>query len=112
MARLSAILRSVAGGCVGFWCPGCDGSHVIRVEGPGAWGWDRNAEAPTFTPSVLVQGGADNTRCHSFVRAGQIEFLTDCTHALAGKTAPLPPWPESFDDGSPASPEAAARETP
>ncbi|MCZ4340562.1 hypothetical protein O4H52_03015 [Sphingomonadaceae bacterium G21617-S1] len=31
--------------------------------------------------------------CHSFVRNGQIEFLSDCTHALAGQTVPLPPFP-------------------
>jgi hypothetical protein len=29
--------------------------------------------------------------CHSFVRDGQIEFLSDCTHALAGTTVPLTP---------------------
>lgn len=28
--------------------------------------------------------------CHSFVRDGQIEFLGDCTHSLAGQTVPLP----------------------
>lgn len=27
--------------------------------------------------------------CHSFVRDGMIEFLGDCTHALAGKTVEL-----------------------
>lgn len=31
--------------------------------------------------------------CHSFVRAGKIEFLGDCTHALKGQTVPLPDWP-------------------
>ncbi|MGC4033677.1 MAG: hypothetical protein QM754_18485 [Tepidisphaeraceae bacterium] len=31
-------------------------------------------------------------RCHSFVRDGQIEFLGDCTHELAGKTVPLEPF--------------------
>ena len=30
------------------------------------------------------------TRCHSFVREGRIEFLSDCTHALAGQTVELP----------------------
>jgi cytochrome c1 len=34
------------------------------------------------------------TVCHSFVRDGQIEFLADCTHGLAGQTAPLLPWPD------------------
>jgi hypothetical protein len=34
--------------------------------------------------------GAIEVRCHSFVRAGMIEFLSDCTHELAGKTVPIP----------------------
>jgi hypothetical protein len=29
--------------------------------------------------------------CHCFIRDGQIQFLLDCTHALAGQTVPLPP---------------------
>jgi hypothetical protein len=33
-------------------------------------------------------------RCHSFVRAGRIEFLNDSTHALAGKTVDLPDLPD------------------
>lgn len=32
-------------------------------------------------------------RCHSFVVDGQMQFLGDCTHALAGQTVPIPPWP-------------------
>lgn len=99
MARLSAKLRSIAGGegapdwrGVGFWCPGCDEVHVIKTSA-GGWTFDGNAERPTFSPSILVTGGGGDRRCHSFVRAGSIEFLSDCTHALAGKTVPLPDWP-------------------
>lgn len=33
--------------------------------------------------------------CHSFVTDGQIQFLGDCTHALAGQTVPLPDWSEA-----------------
>ena len=29
-------------------------------------------------------------RCHSFVTDGRIQFLSDCTHALAGQTVDLP----------------------
>jgi hypothetical protein len=29
------------------------------------------------------------TRCHSWVRAGRIQFLKDSTHKLAGQTVPL-----------------------
>lgn len=113
MSALSSVLRSLSGGEVAFWCPGCSEAHAIK---PDIWAWDGNPERPTFSPSVLVRGGhyadgkhpccCDYNRehpddpspfkcsvCHSFVRAGQIQFLGDCTHALAGQTVPLPPWP-------------------
>jgi hypothetical protein len=32
-------------------------------------------------------------RCHSFVRDGRIEFLTDSTHELAGQIVGLPELP-------------------
>lgn len=93
-----------------FWCPGCDGAHAIAVgEGPGPrWNYNDNPNKPTFTPSILVrgtqpiteeqrehimQGGKIEPRptvCHSFVTNGQIQFLGDCTHPLAGKTVELP----------------------
>lgn len=116
MSQLSPVLYSFEGNRVGIWCPGCDEAHVI-VHGGAGWSWDGNAERPTFAPSLLVRSGhhADGKHpcwctynrdhpddpspfkcgvCHSFVRAGRIEFLSDCTHALAGQTVPLPPWPE------------------
>jgi len=102
MSQISPLLRSVEGGGLMFWCPGCDGAHMIRYgEGPvPRWGWNGNAERPTFTPSVLVRyDGADAGRdgappavCHSFVTDGNIQFLADCTHALAGQTVPLSSW--------------------
>ena len=107
MAALGKKLRTVAGGegapdwhGIGFWCPGCDSVHVIKTS-PGGWTFDGNADAPTFSLSVLVTyDGADvgkadapPARCHSFVRAGKIEFLSDCTHELAGTTVDLPDWP-------------------
>lgn len=101
MARLSAKLRSMAGGegapdwrGIAFWCPGCDECHVVKTSA-GGWTFDGNNDAPTISPSILVTyNGADKkTRCHSFVRAGKIQFLTDCTHPLAGKTVGIPNWP-------------------
>lgn len=99
MGRLSAKLRSMAWGeggeAIGFWCPGCDGLHVVVVKkaNGSCWQWDGNVDAPTISPSILVSGGGDNARCHSFVRSGQIQFLSDCTHRLAGQTVPIPDWP-------------------
>ncbi|MBT2326141.1 ammonia monooxygenase [Variovorax paradoxus] len=73
-----------------FHCPGCDGKHAVGT-GPGGWGWNGSHDAPTLTPSVKVTGGGDpHYCCHSFVREGRIEFLGDCTHALAGQTVDLP----------------------
>ena len=120
MAALSRKLRSMQssrGQGVGFWCPGCKEMHRVDV-GAGAWSWDGNVDTPTFSPSVLVTSGhyvagqegkrcwcnynAEHPdkpapftcgRCHSFVQAGQIQFLGDCTHALAGQTVPLPDLP-------------------
>lgn len=100
--KLSSKLRSAEGGHLLFWCPGCDGAHMIRVkqgEGPG-WGYNGDPERPTFTPSVLVtyngsdagKGDAPPAVCHSFVTDGRIQFLGDCTHALAGQTVDLPDY--------------------
>lgn len=82
-----------------------------------SWTFDGNLDAPTFSPSVRVRRGhyCNNPPvpgncacdfqqrfpdhepwewpcgiCHSFVRNGRIQFLEDCTHALAGQTVDLP----------------------
>ena len=30
--------------------------------------------------------------CHSFITAGRVQYLGDCTHHLAGQTVDLPDW--------------------
>lgn len=96
-----------------FWCPGCDEAHGVGTD---RWEWNGSVDEPTLSPSVLVrsarpiQGGVpvspfkfegdypppegvcDPFVCHSFVRGGRIEFLGDCSHALAGQTVELPDW--------------------
>lgn len=83
-----------------LWCPGCDDIHrvnsAIQDVDPGeniTWEWDGDK---TFSPSILVTGGANDVHCHSFVRNGSWEFLPDCTHRLAGKTVSLMPIPDDF----------------
>lgn len=106
-------LRTLEGGLVAFMCPGCKELHQVGIgKGPGPrWGFNGEYDHPTFTPSVKVSGNklirdeagrwtgewerdaAGNlvpSVCHSFVRDGHIQFLGDCTHALAGKTVELP----------------------
>jgi len=102
-------------------CDGAHAIQHGAGPGP-RWGWNGDVHKPTFTPSVLVTGreftakgradfeawrGAGCPRpeggqpvqfenapsvCHSFVTDGRIQFLGDCTHALAGQTVDLPPW--------------------
>ena len=95
-------------GLVAFFCPGCGHKHAVWVS-PGdhpTWGYNGNPESPTFTPSLRVyvpamlpgedwpNGKPEETLCHSFVKDGQIQFLADCAHKLAGQTVLLPEWPE------------------
>lgn len=119
MGALSSKLRATAGGWA-FWCPGCKDYHSIDRN---RWQWNNDPEKPTFKPSVLVtsghyvQGydgggcwcdynaeliangepttGYECTVCHTFITDGMIQFLSDCTHELAGKTIPLPDFPGS-----------------
>lgn len=75
-----------------FRCPGCEFPHQCDNR----WIWNGSKEAPTFDGSVLVRREYGEERvkqvCHSYVREGRIEFLSDSTHALAGKTVDLPSW--------------------
>lgn len=119
MKLLSPILAEVSPGYVQWWCPGCEETHHIPVaatHNPGQnWGWNGNAEQPTFTPSVLVRGGhfapgwkeGDGCwckpreggedwdfkcrQCHVFITDGKIQFLGDCSHTLAGQTVDMVP---------------------
>lgn len=58
------------------------------------WSFNGSLDKPTFAPSILVtrKEGAGRAQkvCHSFIREGRIEYLSDCTHALAGQTVDLP----------------------
>ena len=101
-----------------IWCPGCDEAHGIPVDGSRGWTWNGSLESPTTSPSILVrsvrpiqdgkpvrsltyegsypppEGICDPFVCHSYVTDGKIQFLSDCTHDLAGKTVDLPDWEE------------------
>ncbi len=43
---------------------------------------------------------AVNTVCHSFLTDGRIQFLDDCTHAMAGQTVDLPSFPHGKADAA------------
>lgn len=93
-----------------FHCPACNRQHAVPYfshRGP-RWSWNGRTDAPTLMPSIRVEGivplsGADLSEldrrhhvqpkyylCHSFITEGQIQYLSDCTHALAGQVVDLP----------------------
>jgi hypothetical protein len=105
MGQVSAKLRRAEGGYA-HWCPGCERMHVV----PDGWEFDGDVERPTFKPSVrITYNGCDagqlrdgkrapSACCHYTLTAGKLQFCGDSTHALAGKTVPLPPLPEGLRD--------------
>lgn len=77
-----------------FKCPGCKRNHNLNRS----WQFNEDFENPTISPSIKVtmpQGkGKEDWICHSFIKNGQIQFLNDCTHDLAGQTVELLDWSE------------------
>lgn len=71
-----------------FFCPGCECSHVIDKR----WTFNGDLDKPTFSPSLLCNPDHAPSRCHTFIRDGKIEFLSDCFHKLAGTTVEIPEW--------------------
>ena len=85
-------------------------------EGTGNWTWNGDTEKPTLKPSVLVTRGhfvqgfnaAEDfcwcsyalehpgeevsfkcVRCHTWITDGKAQFLSDCSHELAGQMLDL-----------------------
>lgn len=76
-----------------FWCEGCGCAHGIDSR----WTFNGDVRRPTITPSILAIG---EKRCHIYVTNGEIRYLADSEHALAGQTVRMTrlPW-EDGDDG-------------
>lgn len=66
-------------------------------RGTPCWTWNGDVEKPTLKPSIRTKGRCHDEKtdayvdclCHSFVTAGQVKFLCDCTHEFAGQTVDL-----------------------
>jgi len=76
-----------------IWCPACDNFHIFDAR----WTWNGDTEKPTFNPSFKSWSEYGPERklhvCHSFVRNGEWQYLSDCTHRHAGQTVPVPDIP-------------------
>lgn len=113
MGQVSSKLRRQTGGYA-HWCPACEEMHNM----PDSWTFDGNLEQPTYSPSFRHSGmqrinqdgkwtgewarGADGKPlpwvCHYILTAGVLNYCGDCTHALAGKSVPLPDLPPELRD--------------
>ena len=65
-----------------FYCPGCECDHGFNTDKSKRPAWDFNGDLvkPTISPSLKVTWGRGEKPpflCHSFIRAGQIQFLSD-----------------------------------
>lgn len=105
MIKLSKILQLLSENRLLFQCPGCNKIHTVAIgAGKGErWQWNGDPEKPTFSPSIKVVYPANSKTaeskdqyseqiCHFSVENGEIRFLEDCTHSLAGQTVQIPDW--------------------
>lgn len=96
-----------------IFCPGCyEESNLRHPDKPKVWmnsalhcfaaprvhQFNGDMDSPTLSPSLMCwyEYGEEKTRycCHSFVKDGKMQFLSDCTHPLAGQTVDLLDVPE------------------
>ncbi|HTK34532.1 MAG TPA: hypothetical protein VL358_04490 [Caulobacteraceae bacterium] len=70
------------------------GHYSPGWKGPGCWcNYNADLIAKGEKPS-----GFECSRCHTYVTGGIVDFLSDCTHALAGQKRPLPSLPPHLRD--------------
>lgn len=87
-------------------CPDKDGceqaNHVIGHEVDGVLTWRFRDGVPDGAGPAVFGHGQPHTRepafgsCHSFLRAGRWEFLSDSAHHLAGQTVDMVPLPSGW----------------
>jgi len=82
-----------------IFCPGCKDTHVLPWK-RGGWTFNGDTLKPTFMPSFrLYQDSVKGSGlCHFILTDGVINFCTDSTHPLAGKSVPLPEFPDETGD--------------
>lgn len=78
----------------------------VKPYNGATWTWNGDCDNPTVNPSILnTSNGHTNFetgvvtkpwRNHIFIRNGKIEYLSDCTHNLAGKTVDMVDFPDDW----------------
>lgn len=78
-----------------YWCLGCGYEHVFSDK---VHKFNGDYENPTIEPSLLLSNPQQHRTCHSFIKGGKIQYLTDCWHHLAGQTVELPDVDEKINE--------------
>lgn len=97
MAKIKVIQNIYPGTCkkyhhdqYEYFCVGCGYTHVFALTKEGGnHQFNMDLDHPTVTPS-LVNNFRPGQMCHSFIKNGTIQYLSDCTHKLKNKTIDLP----------------------
>jgi hypothetical protein len=72
-----------------YWCEGCGYEHAFALRSEcGHHDFNGDLNNPTVIPSLVEN--YPGRRCHSYIKNGKIQYLTDCNHTLAGQTIELP----------------------
>jgi len=85
-----------------YWVVKSPATGIIEIPRDGRWIFNSNYYNPTFSPSINETFGKEGQsyedfkkdpnprRNHVFIRNGKIEYLSDCTHELAGQVVDIP----------------------
>lgn len=117
MGQVSLSLRKNNAG-FHHWCDGCKELHILPMYG--GWTFNGNLDKPTFSPSFKHEGLRIETDektgkwtgewlkddqgkpipyiCHYVLTNGILNYCSDSTHEMAGKSVSLPPLPEAYKD--------------
>ncbi|MDR1718056.1 MAG: hypothetical protein LBS20_19640 [Prevotella sp.] len=86
-------VKEMGEGVYEFYCQGCRRRHHVWTDRNSRPYWDFNGDTdrPAISPSILVTypTPSGNRICHSFIQAGHIRYLADCSHGLRGQTLEL-----------------------
>ena len=83
------------------FCEGCGYEHPFHTERSDkgvTWEFNGSLESPTFRPSMLINQHDPSSRCHYFLTNGEVQYLSDCFHSLAGKTIALKDLEEIYSE--------------
>ncbi len=91
MAKVILVESMKESGTYAHWCEGCGGTHWINTTERNSlnaiWKFNKDVNVPTFHPSIKIT--AHEYCCHYFIKAGVIQYQSDCTHKLAGQDLQL-----------------------